>query len=166
MRPAAGAAESLSVKERCLTAPELSSQKLVLGHIDGASDVLLQRMVFDDRSPDEADVPNLTIGSHDALGGIKARRFRKDSRDQLCRELAILRVHALQVFLNCRRFAGKLEAVHPKEFGRPVVEPGRLKGPAAHVGKALPFGEIGLASLQLLGASAELFFGTFVILDV
>src|SRR5690242_12808337 len=113
MRPAAGAAESLSVEERCFTPPELLGEKLVLGHIDGASDVLLQRSVFNDRSTDAADVPNLTIGPHDAFGGIKARRFRQNSLDQLCHELAILRVHTIQVFLNSRRFAGRLEAVHP-----------------------------------------------------
>ena len=89
-------------------------QKLVLGNIYGGSDELLQRLVFDDRSTDAADVPNLTIGSHDALGGIKARRFRQNSLDQLCHEPAILWVHTIQVFLNSRRFAGRLEAVHPK----------------------------------------------------
>src|SRR6266446_4484016 len=114
MRPAAGAAQSLSVKQRCFTPPELLGQKLVLGNIYGASDVPLQRLVFDDRSTDAADVPNLTIGSHDALGGIKGRRSRENSLDQLCHELAILWVHTIQVFLNSRRIAGRLEAVHPK----------------------------------------------------
>src|SRR4029453_11073670 len=114
MRPAAGSAQSLSIKQRCFTSPELLGQKLVLGNVYGASDVLLQRLVFDDRSTDAADVPNLTIGSYDALGGIKARGFRQNSRHQLCHELAILRVHPIQVFLNSRRFAGRLETVHPK----------------------------------------------------
>src|SRR4029453_10456369 len=114
MRPAAGAAQPLSIKQRCFTPPELLGQKLGLGNIYGASNVLLQRLVFDDRSTDAADVPNLTIGSHDALGGIKARGFRQSSLDQLCHELAILRVHTIQVFPNSRRLAGRLETVHPK----------------------------------------------------
>ncbi len=51
-------------------------------------------------------------------------------------------------------FAGRIEAVHPKQFRRPVVESGRIEGPATRVGKPLPFGEIKLASLELLGAPA------------
>src|SRR5262252_8598097 len=113
MRPAAGSAQSLSIEQRCFTPPELLGQNLVLGNIYGASDVL-QRFVFDNRSADAADVPNLTIGSHDALGGIKARGFCQNSLDQLCHGLAILWVHAIQVYLNSRRFAGRLETVHPK----------------------------------------------------
>src|SRR4030095_5549052 len=114
MRPATGAAQSVSLKQRVFTPPELLGQKLVLGNIDGASDVPLQRLVFNDRSTDAADVPNLTIGSHDALGGIKGRRFRQKSLDQLGHELPILWVHTIQVFLNSRRMVGRLEAVHPK----------------------------------------------------
>ena len=34
------------------------------------------------------------------------------------------------------------------------------------MGKALPFGEIKLASLQLLVTSAELFFGALAVLDI
>src|ERR1700752_4463907 len=99
MPPAAGAGQSLSVEQRCFTPPELLGQKLVLGNIDGASHVLLQPLIFDDRNTDAADVPNLTIGSHDALGGIKARGLRQNSRDQLRHELAILWVYPIQVFL-------------------------------------------------------------------
>src|SRR4030095_6387568 len=46
MRPAAGAPQPLSIKQRCFTPPELLGQKLVLGNIYGASNVLLQRLVF------------------------------------------------------------------------------------------------------------------------
>src|SRR5215510_1610458 len=94
--------------------PELLCQKLVLGNIYGGSDELLQRLVFDDRSTDAADVPNLTIGSHDALGGIKARRLRQNPLDQICHGLAILWMYTIQIFVNSRRFAGRLQAVHPK----------------------------------------------------
>ena len=54
----------------------------------------------------------------------------------------------------------------PRRARAPSATVCSIKGPAAHVGKALPFGEIRLTSLQLLGASVELLFGTFVILDV
>src|SRR5262249_26441532 len=106
MRPAAGSAQSLSIEQRCFTPPELLGQNLVLGNVYGASDVLLQRLVFDDRSTDAADVPNLTIRSHDALGGIKTRRFHQNSLDQLCHGHAILWVYTVQVFLNSRRLGG------------------------------------------------------------
>src|SRR5712692_7717646 len=49
---------------------------------------------------------------------------------------------------------------------RPVVESVRIEGPATHVGKPLPFGEIKLAFLQLFGASAELYFRSLATLNI
>src|SRR4029077_1547443 len=43
---------------------------------------------------------------------------------------------------------------------------GSIEGPASHLGKALPFGEIEFASLQLLGIPPKLFFGALAVLDV
>src|SRR5260370_16198846 len=75
-------------------------------------------------------------------------------------------MNTIEVFVNARRFAGRIESVHPKYFGRPIVEAVRIKGPASHVGKTLPFGKIKLASLQLLGVAAELFFRRFALVNV
>ena len=72
----------------------------------------------------------------------------------------------IQVFLNTWRFAGRIESVHPKEFGRPIVEAVGIEGPASHVGKTLPFGKMKLASLQLLGVAAELFFRRFALVNI
>ena len=41
----------------------------------------------------------------------------------------------------------------------------RIEGRATHVGKPPPFGEIKLGSLQVLRASAELFFGPLAVFD-
>ena len=65
--------EPLSFGQVRFATLQLLGQKLVLGNVYGTADELLQRLVFDDRSTDAADVPNLTIGSHDALGGIERR---------------------------------------------------------------------------------------------
>jgi hypothetical protein len=47
-----------------------------------------------------------------------------------------------------------------------MVEAVRIEGPASHRGKALPFGKIKLASLQLLGVPAELFFRRFALVNI
>ena len=75
-------------------------------------------------------------------------------------------MNTIQVFLNARRFAGRIESVHPKQFGGPIVEAARIEGPASHVGKALSFGKIKLTSLQLLGVAAELFFRRFALVNI
>ena len=106
--------EPLSFRQVRFAALQLLGQKLVLGNVQGAADVLFQLLVFDNRSTDAANVPNLTVGTHDALGGIERRSVRQDSLDQVCHELAILWVDAIQVFLNSRRCASWLEAVNPK----------------------------------------------------
>src|SRR5271154_5740534 len=56
--------------------------------------------------------------------------------------------------------------MHSKQLRRPVVESIRVEGPASHVAKTLPFGEIKLASLQRLGISAELFVRSFALLNI
>src|ERR1700757_2527967 len=50
---------------------------------------------------------------------------------------------------------------------RPVRETTRrVQNPASHVGKTLPFGKIKLASLQVLGVAAQLFFRRFAFLNI
>jgi HAE1 family hydrophobic/amphiphilic exporter-1 len=46
-------------------------RELMLRNVDSAANVLFQALVFDDRNPDAANVPDLAIGSHDSLGRIE-----------------------------------------------------------------------------------------------
>src|SRR5216684_8787731 len=74
---------------------------------------------------------------------------------------------ACQVFLKARPFFRRIKTINVEKFMRPVRETtGRIEGPASHVSKALPFGKIKLASLQLLGVAAELFFRRFALVNV
>ncbi|MFZ1973284.1 MAG: hypothetical protein WAU89_10590 [Candidatus Acidiferrales bacterium] len=83
-------------------------------NVYGAANVFFQVLVFGYGSTDAANVPDLTIGTHDPFCGIEGRSFRQDSLHQLCHGLAILGVDTIQVFLNARRLAGRIESVHPK----------------------------------------------------
>ncbi|KAF5408614.1 MAG: hypothetical protein Udaeo2_11730 [Candidatus Udaeobacter sp.] len=111
---AAGVTERLRLLAIRLAATELLRRDFLLRNVYGGADVILQLLVFDNRSTDAANIPNLTVGSHDSLGSIEARSFHQDSLDQVCHEFAILWVDAIQVFLNSRRCASWLEAVNPK----------------------------------------------------
>ena len=68
-------AESLGFCQIGLAPPEFLGQELVLRNVYGAANVLFQAFVFD--SPDAANVTDLTIGSHDSLGGIEGRAPRE-----------------------------------------------------------------------------------------
>src|SRR6267154_787233 len=72
----------------------------------------------------------------------------------------------IQAFLNPRRFATRIESVHPKQFRRPVVESARIESPAPYVGKTLPFSKVKLASLQLTSVATELFFCRFALVNI
>jgi len=74
----------------------------------------LKQSVSDRTSAGAAIVPDLAIGSHNSLGGIEGRSFRRESLDEVRHGLAILWVDTIQVLLNSRRSAGRIEAVHPK----------------------------------------------------
>src|SRR5271170_3157922 len=93
---------------------EFLGQELVLRNVYGAANVLFQALIFDNRSTDAADVPDLTVGTNDALCGIEGRSFRQDSLDQVCHGLAIVWMDTIQVFVNARRLTGRIESVHPK----------------------------------------------------
>ena len=122
--------------------------------------------IFDNRSTNATDVPNVTVGTNDALCGIERHTLRPDSLNQICRGIAIQWVDTTQVFLNTRRFAGRIESVHPKQFGRPIGEAIRFKGPASHIGETLPFGKIKFTSLQLLGLATEMLFRRFAFVNI
>src|SRR5260370_27829787 len=74
---------------------------------------------------------------------------------------------ACQVFLKAGPFFRRIKTINVEKFMRPVRETTRsVQNPASHVGKALPFGKIKLASLQLLRVAAELFFRRFSFLNI
>src|ERR1700751_5650443 len=106
--------EPLSFRQVRFPPAKFLSQELVPRYVYGAADVLFQDLVFDNRSTDAANVPDITIWAHDALCGIKGRTVRQDSLDEVCHGLAILRMDIIQIFPNTRRFAGRIESVHPK----------------------------------------------------
>ena len=54
------------------------------------------------------------LGRTMRLVASKRRSFRRESLDEVRHGLAILWVDTIQVFLNSRRFAVRIEAVHPK----------------------------------------------------
>src|SRR5882724_1025612 len=110
---AARVTEPLSFRQVRFAPAEFLGQELVFRNVYGAANVLFQALVFDNRGTDATNVPDLTIGTHDALCCIEGRSFRQDSLDQVGHGLAILWVDTIQVFLNTGRFAGRIESVHP-----------------------------------------------------
>src|ERR1700722_11943432 len=112
--PTARVTEPLRFGQICFAAPEVLGQKLVLRNVYGAANVLFQALVFDNRNTNAANVPDLTVGTNDALCGIEGRSLRQDALNQVCHGLAIMGVDTVQVFLNTRRFAGRIESVHSK----------------------------------------------------
>src|SRR5689334_6926185 len=85
-----GVAEPLSFRQVGFAPSEFLGQELVLRDVYGAANVLFQALVFYNGSTDPTNVPDLTIGAHDALGGIEGRSVRQDSLDQVRHGLAIL----------------------------------------------------------------------------
>src|SRR3984893_8666755 len=106
--------EPLSFGQVRFAPAEFLGQELVPRNVYGAADVLFRVLVFDNRSTDAANVPDLTVGTNDTLCSIEGRSFRQDSLDQVCHGLAIVWVDTIQVFLKTRRFAGRIESVHSK----------------------------------------------------
>ncbi len=82
--------ERLSFRQIRFAAVQILRQKFVLGNVHGAPDILFPALVVDKEHTDAANVPDLTIGSHDALGGVKGRSFRHESLDQVCHGFAVL----------------------------------------------------------------------------
>ena len=49
----------------------------------------------------------------------------------------IFRVHDRQILFYCWRIPTRIKPMNPKQFGRPIVEPGSIEGPATHMRKPL-----------------------------
>ena len=107
-------AESLGFCQIGLAPPEFLGRELVLRHVYSAANVLFQAVFFGGRNADASNVPDLAIGPQKSLGGIGSRSFRREFLDEVRHRLAVLWMEPIQVFLNSRRFAGRVEAVHPK----------------------------------------------------
>src|SRR6202162_5058149 len=94
--------EPLSFRQVRFAPAEFLGQKLVFRYVYGAANVFFQALVFDNGSTDAANVPDLTVGTNNALYSIEGRSFRQDPLDQVCHGLAILLVNTIQVFLNTK----------------------------------------------------------------
>src|SRR5260370_22529774 len=103
-------------------------QKFLLGNVHGAPDILFPALIVDKEHSDAANVADFTIGSHDALGGVKGRTFRYELLDQVGHGFAVLCVDTSQIFLNTRWFAGWIESVQPKYCGRPIEAAVAIEG--------------------------------------
>src|ERR1700722_4406871 len=112
--PTAGVTEPLCFGKVRFTSPEVLGQELVVRNVYGAANVPFRALVFDNRSTDAANVADLTVGANDALSSIEGRSFRQDTLNQVCHGLAIVWVDTIKVFLDIRRFAGRIESVHAK----------------------------------------------------
>src|SRR5258708_31746041 len=88
--------------------------------------MLFQALVVDKRNSDAANVPDLTIGTHDAFCGIEGRSFRQGSLDQVRHGLPILWMNTIEVFLNARRFAGRIERARSEEHTSELQSPDHL----------------------------------------
>src|ERR1700721_3699194 len=84
--PTARVAEPLGFRQVRFAAAELFSQDLVLRDVYGTANELFQALVFDDRNTDAANVPDFTIGTHDALGSIEGRSFAKNPLNKSAQE--------------------------------------------------------------------------------
>ena len=70
--------------------------------------------IFDRGNPDATNKSHLTVGSEYAFGGIERGHFRQDSGDQILHGIAVLWMKAIQVFLDGRSLAGRIESVDSK----------------------------------------------------
>src|ERR1700757_624700 len=81
--PAARVAQPLGFGQVRFAAAELPGEELVLRDVYGAANELCPALAFDNRNTDAANVADLTIGTHDALGSIEGRSVRQHSLDQI-----------------------------------------------------------------------------------
>jgi hypothetical protein len=124
-----------------------------------------QRAIVNDGSTDATNVPNFIVWSHDALGDIISRSLDKHSLRQRCHTRDLVEDEC-QVFLRARALGPDQGSVCEKVHATSSRNLSRGKNPTAYMAEALPFFEIELASLQLLGTFPEPFFGALAVLDI
>src|SRR6202035_4503971 len=102
---------------------------------------------------------SLAVGPHNSFCEVECKMVIQHLHNALFHEGAIFRMYKSQIFFYCWRLATRIKAVNVKQLGRPVFESCCVEGPTSHVGNALSFTDIKLASLQG-------FPGAFAIFDV
>ena len=108
-----------------------------------------------DRNTHTTYVPNLSIRPHNSFCEVEWAMVGQHVRNSLFHERAVFRVYKSQIFFYCWRLPTRFKTMDPKQLGGPVFESSCVEGLTSHVGNALPFTDMGLASLKrFLGAFA------------
>src|ERR1700688_3347482 len=159
--PTAGLAQPLSLRQVRFPALQLLSRLLLLGHIHGGSKKPFKDPVVEDWNANATDIANRAIWSNDPLLYVATGTLLTHPLYGLCHEVAVLRVNGGQVLLERRGSLLRFEAIDLKQFPRPMFKkPRRIESPAPRMTETLPFCEMELASLQLLGTPLQ-FGGSF-----
>src|SRR5271155_2075957 len=102
---------------------------------------------------------NLSVRPHNSFCEVECKMVVQHCRNALFHERAIFRVYKSQIFFYRWRLATRIKTIDPKQLGGPVFESSCVEGPTSHMGNALRFTDIKLASLKRL-------IGAFAIFDV
>src|ERR1700730_10637995 len=150
--PAACLAESLRFRQVRFAALQLLSQLLLVGHIHGGSKKPFENPVVEDWNTNAANIANRAVRSNEPLLYVGTGTLLTHPLYGLCHEVAVLRVNGGQVLLQRRGSLLSFEAIDLKQFPRPMFKKTRrIESPAPRMTETLPFCEMELASLQLLG---------------
>src|ERR1700731_1991711 len=150
--PTACLAESLRLRQVRLAALQLVSQLLLLGHIHGGAKKPFENPLVEDWNTNASNIANRAVRSNDPLLCVATGTLLTHPLYGLCHEVAVLRMNGGQILLERRGSLLRVEAIDLKQFPRPIFKkPRRIQSPASRLTEALPFCEIKLASLELLG---------------
>src|SRR5581483_11319839 len=117
-----------------LTLLELPQQHFVLGNVHCCSEEPFKSCALEYGSPKATYIANLSVGSQTALGEIESSLVLKQPLECPFHEFTVFRRHQIQVLRNCRRLGRGVETIDSGQFGRPIIEPFRVEGPASHMG--------------------------------
>ncbi|HTB72829.1 MAG TPA: hypothetical protein VK762_06280 [Polyangiaceae bacterium] len=96
-----------------------------------------------------------SVGSHDPFRKVEASLVREHLLDFMRHRISIFRVHERHVLGDARRLVSWLEAMDPKQFRGPVVEPSGMERPAAHMREPLALREVELGLLVFLDVEVD-----------
>ena len=149
--PTAGLAQPLSLRQVRFAALQLLSRLLLLGHIHRGPKKPFENLVVEDWNANATNIANLPVWSNDPLLYVSTGTLLANPLHGLCHGVAVLRMNGGQKLLERRRSLLRVEALDLKQFPRPIFKKSRgIESPAPRMTETLPFGEIELASLQLL----------------
>src|SRR5882724_2831119 len=137
--------------EFLLTFPKRLDQSLLLSDIHPRAHESPESPRLSRGNAHPTDASNLSIRPNDSLGEVECPMGRQHLLNLLPDEFPIFRMHQGQIFFLRRGVTCRVKSVDLKQLRRPILEPVGVKPPTPHMGKSLPFGEIELAFLQLLG---------------